>query len=111
MTINSFYCCGRLASVSVEFLPGPKASVDQGKRDNCCDYASRFVKVHDAQQPSVSDIVLHAPVLPCFAALTVACLPAVSGDRYKNTCSLSWLHSPPLPGDRDACVMYCAFLI
>lgn len=110
MTINSFYCCGRLASVSLQLLPTPRTASNQGMRDNCCDYAFRFVKVHDAQQPSVSDIVLHAPVFPYFGVLPGASL--FSGARlYKNTFSRSWLHSPPLPGDRDVCAMNCTFLI
>ncbi len=47
-SLNEFYCCGKLKSVTVEFTPNKKQSCSKGdEKSGCCDSKYHFFKVKD----------------------------------------------------------------
>lgn len=112
MTINSFYCCGRLASVKIQMMPNAETNGIHSNHDNCCDNTTQFFKVHDAQQPSISDIVLHASILPFSAPLPVGSFfLSLHNPVRKDAPLLFWFHSPPLSSATASYIKNCSFLI
>ncbi|MES2376778.1 MAG: hypothetical protein V4553_09375 [Bacteroidota bacterium] len=55
--ISRFYCCGKLASVTLTF-----ASADHADKDNCCKHESKSFKVKDSHV-TVTTTVL-SPSMP-----------------------------------------------
>jgi hypothetical protein len=60
MSVNRFYCCGRLASVSYS-LGATENSDKSAKKNKCCDHESQSFKVKDSHF-SAASISLNHPV-------------------------------------------------
>ncbi len=80
--INRFYCCGKLASVTLIYGAADNSSKESGKKDNCCKNEKQSFKVKDSHFNVVSLALDHpAPaVIPNFISLgsekNVMCLTA-----------------------------------
>jgi len=61
MSVNRFYCCGTLASVSYSYGAGDNTGNPGGKKDKCCDHQKQSFKVKDSHF-SASSIALNHPV-------------------------------------------------
>ncbi|MEO5998503.1 MAG: hypothetical protein ABIN89_17235 [Chitinophagaceae bacterium] len=46
-SLQEFYCCGKLKSVTVEITPNKKQTCNKGDGSGCCDNKYQFYKVKD----------------------------------------------------------------
>lgn len=95
MAINSFYCCGKLASVRIQLISNTGGGHNPNENGNCCENNMQYFKVHDAQQASVSEASVKAPVLSLNFRLPL--IEAGTGlYSLSHTHKGSFLHSPPI---------------
>lgn len=110
VAVNKFYCCGKIASVRIQILSKMDLHPGQNEGSDCCNDVINFFKVHDAQQPSVSNIALHPPVLQLHSFLPVINLQSRSGTT-DQVHSFLLLHYRDLPCLLGAYLTYCSLLI
>ena len=68
MGINRFYCCGKLAAVTLIYGVADNTNKDSGKKKNCCRNEKQSFKVKDSHF-SIVPVTLNQPIaaqLPCF---------------------------------------------
>jgi hypothetical protein len=110
LAVNSFYCCGKLASVDIQMAPKKAAAGKEGKQGNCCNNTTSFFKVHDFQQSSVFDIVIHSPVVQIPAILPAPRHLLGPNFSWKDS-QLFGFHSPPLLDATASYIRNSCFLI
>jgi hypothetical protein len=54
--VNRFYCCGKLASVTLTYAMPDNSAKDSGVKDNCCKHEKQSFKVKDSHVTSASFI-------------------------------------------------------
>jgi hypothetical protein len=59
IAMNSFYCCGRLASLSFTFDSSDHNSEKSGKKNNCCKHEKQSFKIKDSHSYSASQTIDH----------------------------------------------------
>ncbi|OJW13855.1 hypothetical protein [Mucilaginibacter sp. 44-25] len=101
--INRFYCCGKLASVTLTF-----ASTDHADKDNCCKHESKSFKIKD------SHVTVTATVL---SPSTPALLPTPVYQAAVNIIAEEIVHTgyqanaPPGNPDISIYTLNCAYRI
>jgi len=117
VSVDSFYCCGKLSSVHFHFGEDAAASNtlkkyrSQHNHLNCCEHIVQSFKIQDAQQQSTGDTDLHIAVLqpalaPFFLTVPVRVL-SEAGSHNK-----AYLKSrPPLWGTLPLFIRDESFLI
>jgi len=104
VSVDSFYCCGKLSSVHFHLGEDAAASNtlkkyrSQNDHLNCCEHIVQSFKIQDAQQQSTGDTDLHIAVLqpalsPFFLTIPVRVL-SEAGSYNK-----AYLKSRPPIGD------------
>ena len=73
MGVNSFYCCGKLASVSMVFGGSDNAGVKTVNNNKCCKHEVRSFKLKDNQvlAPSYSFKAPLTSLVPAFATIKI----------------------------------------
>jgi hypothetical protein len=69
MGVNRFYCCGKLASVTLIYGSEDNTGKEAGKKDNCCKNEKQSFKVKDTHV-SATSFAFIAPspaILPAFS--------------------------------------------
>ena len=107
MSVNRFYCCGKLASVSYSL--GANENGDKSaKKDNCCDHQKQSFKVKDSHF-SVASFSLNHPlpaIIPSFNNLVTE--PVVS----ILTAKIAYRgNAPPGLSDIPVYTLNCAYRI
>jgi hypothetical protein len=95
--LNRFYCCGKLASVTLTFAM-PEAGKQTGKNDNCCKNEKQSFQIKDSHYHVVSSVLDH----PGFALISVfnivkverVWLPIPTKIVYKANAPPGLLHAP-----------------
>jgi hypothetical protein len=75
ITINKFYCCGKLASVSLSVSSAPKSDCKETSGSDCCKTVKANFKVKDNHVSAKTDLTLNnsfALVIPVFSIPTLA---------------------------------------
>ena len=76
MGINRFYCCGKLASVTLSYGAADNHDNESAKNNNCCKHEKQSLKLKDSHVNAAS-IAFNSPqpmLLPAstgFGALTI----------------------------------------
>ncbi len=111
ISVNSFYCCGRLSSVKIAFEGAYNSHTSKSAKKGCCDNITHFYKVNDAQQISTQNFSFQAPVLQ------IHFLPAAAIDFIAHSFAKAAktnsrvLHSPPLSTTLPLFILNESFLI
>ena len=107
MSVNRFYCCGKLASVSYS-LGATENGNKSAKKDKCCDHEKQSFKVKDSHF-SAASLSLNRPlpvIIPSFISVAdepvVSILPAKI--VYKG-------NAPPGHSDIPVYTLNCAYRI
>ena len=110
VSVSSHYCYGRLASVSIQLNSDAGGQSSHKDKKGCCTNITHFFKVHDAQQPSISNANFNAPTLQLHTILPVinAWAALYSPDRPHNT---FFFQSPPLQTSLPLFIRNESFLI
>jgi len=106
--INRFYCCGKLASITLIYGANDNTGKDSGKKDNCCKNEKQNFKVKDSHF-SVVPFSLNHPI--------PAIIPPFTSPDNENIVDL--LHTkivykgnaPPGHSDIPAYTLNCAYRI
>jgi hypothetical protein len=72
ISVNRFYCCGKLASVTYTYGAGDNINNQANKKNKCCDHQKQSFKVKDSHF-SAASISLNHPVpaiISSFISLT-----------------------------------------
>jgi hypothetical protein len=71
MSINRFYCCGKLASVTVSYGAGDNANHNAADKNQCCRHEKQNLKVNDGHFSVVPSTLNHplAQIIPHFVSL------------------------------------------
>jgi hypothetical protein len=69
--INRFYCCGKLASVTLIYGADDNTGKEAAKKDNCCKHVKQSFKVKDSHFSVVSFSLNHPipAIIPPFTSL------------------------------------------
>ena len=108
MSVNRFYCCGKLASVTYTYGVADNAGSPAGKKDKCCDHQKQSFKVKDSHF-SAASISLNQPVpsiAPSFFSLSNE--PVVS---ILHTKIVYRGNAPPRHSDIPVYTLTCAYRI
>ncbi|ASU32679.1 hypothetical protein MuYL_0779 [Mucilaginibacter xinganensis] len=62
MGVNRFYCCGKLASITLIYGVDENAGSDAAKKDNCCKNEKQSFKIKDNHVSANSFVFI--PLLP-----------------------------------------------
>lgn len=106
--VNRFYCCGKLASVTLTYATPDNYGNETGKKDNCCKHEKQSFKVKDSHVNA--DFLTLAQILP--AMLPVAPIWATPSIATQKVNLITyWANAPP---DNPAVPIYtinCAYRI
>jgi hypothetical protein len=72
ISVNRFYCCGKLASVTYTYGAGDNTNNQAAKKNQCCDHQKQSFKVKDSHF-SAASISLNHPIpaiISSFISLT-----------------------------------------
>jgi len=71
MEVSRFFCCGKLASVTITYGAPDNIGNRSAKKDNCCKNEKQSFKVNDSHFSAASFSLIHpAPVvIPSFISL------------------------------------------
>ena len=107
MSVERFYCCGKLASVDYTYGAGDNAS-QTGKKNKCCDHQKQSFKVKDSHFIAAS-ISLNHPVpaiVPSFVNLVNEPVVSILHTQivYKG-------NAPPGRSEIPVYILNCAYRI
>jgi hypothetical protein len=107
MSVNRFYCCGKLASVDYTYGAGDNTS-QAGKKDKCCDHQLQSFKVKDSHFSAASFSLNHPVPVIVSSFVNLVNEPVVSILHmqivYKG-------NAPPGHLDIPVYALNCAYLI
>ena len=108
MSVNRFYCCGKLASVTYTYGAGDNANSSAGKKDKCCDHQKQSFKVKDSHFSAVSLALSHPfpAIIPSFISLADEPVVSILHTKivYKG-------NAPPGHSDIPVYTLNCAYRI
>lgn len=109
VAISKHFCCGKIASVKIQWVAENHGHQSQSKDKNCCNDISHFFKIHVPQQVSVSNISCKAPVfsVPVF----MHALSLIFVNESPTSVNNNFLHSPPLRTTQPLFLSNSVFLI
>jgi len=107
MSVNRFYCCGKLASVSYS-LGATENGNKSAKKDKCCDHEKQSFKVKDSHF-SAASLSLNRPlpvIIPSFISLVNEPVAGILPAKivYKG-------NAPPGHSDIPVYTLNCAYRI
>jgi hypothetical protein len=107
MSVDRFYCCGKLASVSYSI--GAAENGDKSaKKDNCCDHQKQSFRIKDSHFSAASISINHpAPaIVPSFISLVNEPVVSILHTQivYKG-------NAPPGHSDIPVYTLNCAYRI
>jgi hypothetical protein len=106
MSVNRFYCCGKLASVSYS-LGVAENSDKTAKKDNCCGHEKQSFKVKDSHF-SVAPVSLNHPIAITPSLFGLFNEPVVSIIQTQITYQGN---APPGHSDIPVYTLNCAYRI
>ena len=106
--LKSFYCCGKLKSVSIDIdhLAGKKCAKEDGS-GGCCKTTYHFYKVKDSHVTASS----YTAALTYFTDLAIP--PYFQTELFAsiNTGKINGNHAPPLISSPPIYILHCAYRI
>ncbi|WP_143065114.1 HYC_CC_PP family protein [Mucilaginibacter gossypiicola] len=106
--INRFYCCGKLASVTLTYAMPDNNTKDSGDKDNCCKHEKQSFKVKDSHF-SAAIAALDHPVLAVIPSfITPYCELALTQLQPKITYNGN---APPGHSDTPVYTLNCTYRI
>jgi|GEM_PF-308616 hypothetical protein len=107
ISINEFYCCGKLKSVSFTFKDEKNGSCKkENVKSDCCKNKHQYFKVYDAhlystiaKQSSVSISITFTLPFTEYAS------------PLKDHARILGVHSPPIDSSPPAYIQYCVFRV
>lgn len=107
MSVNRFYCCGKLASVSYN-LGAPENSDKSAKQHKCCDHQKQSFKVKDSHFSAASFSLNHPlpAIVPSLISLADEPVVGILHTKivYKG-------NAPPGHSDIPVYTLNCAYRI
>jgi hypothetical protein len=107
MSVNRFYCCGKLASVSYS-LGATENGDKSAKKDKCCDHQKQSLKVKDSHFSAASFSLNHplSAIVPSFTSAVDEPVVSVLHTKivYKG-------NAPPGHSDIPIYTLNCAYRI
>ncbi|MEO5943882.1 MAG: hypothetical protein ABIP30_02680 [Ferruginibacter sp.] len=105
ISVNYFYCCGKLKSVSLSAELAPQCNMPASKK--CCKNKTIVLKINNDQK-IIDQVILKAPVSFVFIASPVYIIPSASNYRSVTAEHFSDSSPPPLLNRQ---VLFCSFRI
>ncbi len=111
VTVHFFYCCHRLAAVSIT-QSEPEVPYTKMEKKGCCSNHSLTIKITSDQHLNDGDF--HLPTVPIFQALPQVSYSFIPQREsiipiITTTCRFDYQHPPPLGRRRQA--LFCLFRI
>jgi hypothetical protein len=106
--INRFYCCGKLASVTLTYGADDNTGKEAGKKDNCCKNEKQSLKVKDSHF-SVVSFSLNHPIPAIIASFT-----SLNNENIVNLLHTKIVYkgnAPPGHSDIPVYTLNCAYRI
>ncbi|MBS1759842.1 MAG: hypothetical protein JST23_06925 [Bacteroidetes bacterium] len=108
VTLNYFYCCGKLKTVSINEIKKEDNNCPGKKNKKCCKYKKVQIKLKaDQKQTPKVDFTIHAPSI-------VAPIPQNTLIAYtliEHPISIIQLQKPPPLYPEGSNIYYCVFKI
>ena len=106
--VNRFYCCGKLASITLTYAMPDNNPKEKGANDNCCKHEKQSFKVKDSHFSAATSALDHpAPVLiPSFVMPFHE--PALTQVQTKIVYNSN---APPGHSDTPAYTLNCTYRI
>ena len=104
--VNSYYCCGKLTSISISFIDQREAKTSKTTGVSCCNTKHQFAKVNDSHIASAAvfqfnhSFVLNVPVYAGILFFT----------NHKDQ-STEFSHGPPLLYSSPLYMLHCDYRI
>ncbi len=106
--VNRFYCCGKLASVTLTYATSDNNPKEGGAGDNCCKHEKQSFKVKDSHFSVIATALDHpAPVLIPYVVMPFHELPLTQ----VQTKILYYGNAPPGHSDTPAYTLNCTYRI
>ena len=105
--LKSFYCCGKLESVSMDILHLSEKNASKGD-DDCCKTTYKYFKVKDSHvMASHFSVAVRNSVTPSFTS------PNFQTESYASnkTATVPEIHAPPLISSAPIHILHCVFRI
>jgi hypothetical protein len=107
MSVDRFYCCGKLASISYS-LGAAENVAKSSKKDKCCNHENQSFKVKDSHFSAASLSLSHPWPTTITSFISVADEPVVSTLHTKIAYKGN---APPGHSDIPAYTLNCAYRI
>ncbi len=106
ISVNRFYCCGKLASTSVSSLAFTNGSA---KDDGCCQHKQTVIKVKDTHEVSGITHVAKAGFL--FINISFNANPNTAAYKFASLTHSNCINAPPLLLHTPVYTLLCNFRI
>jgi hypothetical protein len=106
ISINRFYCCGRLASTSVSTLAFNHSNTDN---DGCCQHTQTAFKVNDTHE--VIDIAHVAEASFVYIPTHFKVSSNITAHRFELTTYSNSINAPPLLLHSPIYTQFCSYRI
>lgn len=106
MSVNQFYCCGKLSSESVSFLGGKQKEANDAS--DCCKTTHQYLKIKDAHISSdyISNPEKHFSFVHTIFSLFESTIPANQQTFVRNN-----INAPPLLSGSPIYIFNCTYRI
>ncbi|MFB9840778.1 HYC_CC_PP family protein [Mucilaginibacter ginsenosidivorans] len=106
--VNRFYCCGKLASVTLIYGAADNAGEASAKKNNCCKHEKQSFKVKDSHVNTAAfEFSSPAPAL----LPTIIHWASVNPFKEQSTNTRYGANSPPVHPDIPFYTLNCTYLI
>ena len=106
--VNRFFCCGKLASVTLQYGAYNNAELAKGNKKSCCKHEKTGFKIKDAH--------FNSPIVQLKAISPVSLQPTISHNNLENEIVLSrplavYTKQPPGIAPPPIYQINCTYLI
>jgi hypothetical protein len=104
--VNSYYCCGKLTSISISFIDQREAKTTKSTGLSCCNTKHQFAKVHDHHIASAGGFqFIHSFVL--ILPIYTVCPFFINYEDH----TIKYAHGPPLSFSPPLYLLHCDYRI
>ena len=108
MSVNRFYCCGKLTSVNFSYGAGDSSGSTSGNKNKCCDHQKQSFKVKDSHFGTASLSLINPLAVTIPAFINLINEPVVSTLHTKIVYKGN---APPGHSDIPVYTLNCAYRI
>jgi hypothetical protein len=108
ISLNAYYCCGKLKAVTVSFIQQKDAKCMGGAGPSCCNTKHRSFKIHDSHIATPAAFHFHGPFIADLSTITKPEIQFFAGTLENGT---NKVHDPPLLSSCPLYTLHCQYRI